>query len=70
MADPAALQATVSQWVTLGPELALRLQSRLGKPRAADPAQGRAGVGGANAARPPFQLHHSRKSLHSVPDLQ
>lgn len=64
MADPAALQATVSQWVTLGPELALRLQSGLGKPRAAD--QG----GGANAARPPFQLHHSRKSLHSVPDLQ
>lgn len=41
MADPAALQATVSQWVTLGPELALRLQSGLGKPRAAD--QGRGG---------------------------
>lgn len=67
MADPAALQATVSQWVTLGPELALRLQSGLGKPCAAD--QGPGG-GGANAARPPFQLHHSRKSLHSVPDLQ
>lgn len=67
MADPAALQATVSQWVTLGPELTLRLQSGLGKPRAGD--QGRGG-GGANAARPPFQLHHSRKSLHSVPDLQ